>query len=130
MVEYTEYINIYKKKQNQMDSWNKWKSNIYLMEFNKVNNHKWVSWAQGSVSQGPGAGDDNDIGQSLCSNGRHIPPTAQTLSCHHHCTDYAQPEVILCSDTGVLSPHTAFKKDDVVAGYLKKKYFFSNVQCN
>ena len=49
LVEYTEYINIYKKKQNQMDSWNKWKSTIYLMEFNKVNNHKWVSRAQGSV---------------------------------------------------------------------------------
>ena len=54
-------------------------------------------------TQGPGAGDDNDIGQSLCSNGRHIPPTAQGPVITKHCTDYGQPEVILCWDTGVLT---------------------------
>ena len=51
-------------------------------------------------------------------------PRPKTQSCHHHCTHYAQPEVILCSDTGVLSPHTAFKKGDVVAGYFCKKGLF------
>ena len=97
------------------------------MEFNKVN-------ISGSAeprvqsTQGPGAGDDNDIGQSLCSNGRHIPPTAQGPVITTALTTLSQKSSsALIQVSSVLTLHS---KRMMWWLDILKKYFFSNVQCN